>query len=357
MIRAGRILLLCAALGVATATAARAQSPGSPPARERDVPSPSEYTVQPPPVAPQALAPATPPTLTFAPALVPGPYFEVDPVLDRPPLPQPDWFTDADLEICTAHVKNHLGGQVQFPFEPGPDTVHTGGAPLDWTVFPRVEVGYRLPSAFGAISLSFRFLDTDGNGTTAGLDGPARLHSRLSLHEGGLDYSSAETSLWPNWDMKWTVGARLLYAFYDSRADESAAVAAAGSTIFEQRESSWYGAGGAHLGLELDRQIAGTGLAFVLRGEGQIYLGRLRQAFYESSTTGASASSTIPVSQGVPVIGFFAGARWQPPRWECVSFYLGYRYEYWWDLGKNNSTTSAADLEVQGLFLRAAWNF
>src|SRR5207302_817338 len=122
--------------------------------------------------------------------------------------------------------------------------------------------------------------------------------SRLSLNEIGLDYGNNETSLWPDWDMKWMVGLRLLYAFFDSRAD-----GAAGGTVFEQRESNWYAGFGPHLGLELDRRIACTGLSVVLRGEGTLYLGRLRQAFFETSTavgpSGAplSAESSIPVSQ------------------------------------------------------------
>jgi hypothetical protein len=348
------MLLLWAALAGAAATTARAQPADLPPARQPDAPSPSEFTV---PARPAAALTSGPPTPTFAPVPLPGPYFEVDPLLDRPPLPPPGWFADVDLGIVSPHVKNHLSGPVQFPFQAAPDTVALGSAPLDWTAFPRFEAGYRLPSGFGAFSLSFRFLDTDGNGTAAGLDGPAALHSRLSLHEAGLDYSNGETSLWPNWDLKWAVGLRLIYIFFDSRADEAPSLAAAGSTVVEQRDSNWYCGVGPHAELELDRQIGCTGLAFVLRGEGTIYLGRLRQAFYETSTTGLSASSSVPVTQGVPELGFFVGVRWEPPQWKAAQFYLGYQYEYWWDVGRNNNTTSAGDVEVQGIFVRAALNF
>jgi hypothetical protein len=353
MSRFGRVLLLLAVLGGTATPTVRAQSP----ARAPDAPRPSEFTVKPPPGAAQPLPPPSPPTPTFAPDALPGPYFEVDPLLDRPPLPPPGWFADVDLGAVIPHVKNHLSGQVQLPGVAAADTVALPSAGLDWTVFPRVEAGYRLPSGFGAVSLSFRFLDADGNGTAAGPDGPAALHSRLSLHEAGLDYSNNETSLWPNWDMKWTVGLRLLYAFFDSRADEAAPVAATGSTVFEQRESNWYCGFGPHVKLELDRQIGCTGLAFVLRGEGSLYLGRLRQAFYESSTTGLNAESSVPVSQAVPAASFFAGARWQPPQWKAAEIDFGYQYEHWWDLGKNNNTTSSGELDVQGIFVRAALNF
>jgi hypothetical protein len=357
MIRTGRLLLLWAALAVAAPTTARAQSSALSAPHEPDAPSPSAYTVQPPPAVPQPPPPSGPPAPTFAPAPLPGPYFEVDPLLDRPPLPPPGWFAVVDVGADIPHVKNHLSGQVPRPGTSLTDTVAVPSAGMDWTIFPRAEVGFRLPSGFGSCSLSFRFFDTDGNGAGAGLDGPAALHSRLSFHEAGLDYSNNETSLWPNWDMKWTVGVRLLYVFFDSRADESSAAAAAGSTVVEQHDSNWYCGFGPHAGLELDRQIGGTGLALVLRGEGSLYLGRLRQTFAETTTAGSTGQFNIGVSQAVPSAGFFTGFRWQPPQWPGAEFYLGYEYQHWWDIGKNNNTTSTGELNEQGIFVRAQWIF
>jgi hypothetical protein len=343
MVRSAGMLLLSLALGV---TAARAQ------------------TAPPPPMpGPPSLAGEHAPT--FDPAPLPGPYFEVDPVLDRPPLPQPGWFADVDIGGVIPHVKNHLNGPVQLGFigptqditTPNPDIVALPSAALEWTVFPRIEAGYRLPSGFGGISLSYRGLDTEGNGTAAGMDGVAALHSRLNLQEVGLDYSSDETSLWPNWDMKWEVGVRVLWVYFDSRADELPQLAAAGSTVFEQQESNWYAGCGPHVGLELDRQICDTGLSFVLRVDGAIYLGRLQQRFSEASTVPLIGVTREGVSQGVPDLAGFAGFRWQPSQWKGAEFYLGYQYEHWWDIGRNNETTSTAELNVQGFFVRFAYNF
>jgi hypothetical protein len=329
MVRSARILLLSAVLA-ATAATARAQE-------------------LPPP------APAAPPTPTFAPAFLPGPYFEVDPLLDRPPLPPPGWFTDVDLGVVIPHVKNHLTNQVQLAGATGPDTVQVGAAPLDWTVLPRFEVGYRLPSGFGACALSYRFLGTQGTGTTLGMDGPAALKSRLDLNEVSLDYISDETSLWPNWDMRWRVGLRLAFIYFDSRAEESQALAAAGSGIFAQRDSNWFGGAGLHAGLELGRQIDGTGLAFVMRGDFGLYLARIQQGFFEESTDGLAAQTRNSGSQGVPQMQLFFGLRWQPPRWRAADFSVGYQYEHWWDLGKLRDST--AELSEQGLALRAEFRF
>ncbi|HEX5273374.1 MAG TPA: hypothetical protein VFW33_22915, partial [Gemmataceae bacterium] len=65
----------------------------------------------------------------------------------------------------------------------------------------------------------------------------------------------------------------------------------------------------------------------------------------------------LPLSQGVPELSVFAGFRWQPPQWKGAEVYLGYQYEYWWDVGRNTNTTSAGDVEVQGVFVRAGWNY
>jgi cobalt-zinc-cadmium efflux system outer membrane protein len=323
-------------------------------------PDDTPVTLPAPTVLPPTMA-----TPTFAPAAVPGPYCEVDPLLDRPPLPPPGWFADIDLGAVIPHVKNHMSGPVQLGIaaglpeitSPRPDIVALPNAALDWTAFPRFEAGYRLPSGFGAFSLSYRFLDTQGNSNTVGLDGPAFLHSRLSLNELQCEYTSDETSLWPNWDMKWAVGVRTIWMFFDSRADEPPALAAGGSTVFEQRESNWYWGIGPNVGLELDRQVGCTGLAFVLRGDFSIYLGRLRQRFAEASTTGLFGETSEGVEQGVPTFGTFVGFRWQPPQWPEAILYLGYQYEHWWDIARNNQTTSTGELNVQGIFVRGEWRF
>ncbi|HKI31366.1 MAG TPA: Lpg1974 family pore-forming outer membrane protein [Gemmataceae bacterium] len=368
MVRSARMLLLALALGGTVATAARAQTPPPP---QPVAPLDATATTAPPPQMPGPPPLAGAPAPTFDPAPLPGPYFVVDPLLDRPPLLQPGWFADLDIGGVIPHVKNHLNGPVQLGFigptqditVPTPDTVALHSAGLDWTVFPRIEAGYRLPSGFGGVALSYRFLDTEGNGTAAGMDGVAALHSRLDLQEIGLDYTSDETSLWPNWDMKWAVGLRMLWVYFDSRADESPQLAAAGSTVFEQQESNWYAGFGPHLGLELDRQIACTGLSFVLRADGAIYLGRLQQRFSEASTALAANGAPLigvtreGVSQGVPVLGGFVGFRWQPTQWKGAEFYLGYQYEHWWDIARNNETISFGELNVQGIFVRAGFNF
>ena len=173
----------------------------------------------------------------------------------RRPAGSPTW----TFSSPRPHVKNQLtnaslrGG--------APDVVSLPSAPLDWTVAPRFEMGRTLPSGFGAVAVSYRFLPTRGPARTTGFDGPAVLKSRLDLNIADLDYISREFSLWPNWDMTWRLGGRTAWIYFDSRADESFAAAAAGSGVFEQRTSDSFVGFGPHTGVEVARRFTGTGLS------------------------------------------------------------------------------------------------
>ncbi len=280
------------------------------------------------------MAPA--PASRYESAPLPGPYFEKDPLLEPPQVPQPGWFADVDVDLLKAHVKNKLtnasltGG--------APDVFPLPSASLDWTVAPRFELGHDLPSGFGAFALSSRFPTTEGNGFTQGMDAPAALKSRLDLNIVDLDYISHEFSLSPHWDMTWRLGGRLGYANFDSRADESLAAAGAGSGDFEQRNSDRFLCFGPHTGVEVDRRVEGTGLAFFASGDFWIDLGRMRQSFDEGTlgVDGTSTTSTTNASssQAVPVLNLQAGLRWRPPAFPNWDFFLGYEYEYWWNVGR-----------------------
>jgi hypothetical protein len=236
-------------------------------------------------------------------------------------------------------------------------------ASLDWTAAPKVQVGYRILSGAGEFAISYRGLGTEGNATTASLDGPAALHSRLDFNVVDVDYLSREFSLLPHCQMKWHAGLRLATLYYDSRADEPLAVAAAGSTVFEQRFSNSYWGIGPHAGLELQRHIAGTNLSLMARIDGCTLLGRVRQGFFENSTTldatglPLTGETRISGSQDVPILNLQAGATWHPRDYPGTELFLGYQYEQWWNVAKVSNAGTAAQLYDQGIVVRLAINY
>lgn len=368
MARTAGLLLVFFALG-GEVPAAYAQLPnsGGPGGAASDASEPDVLRFLPrPPDQPSSLfAPAPPPS---PPAPPPDrPYFQTDRLLDPPYLAPPGWFFDLDVGVTKGHVKNQLSTTVQNPATGNADLVGLPAAPLDWTISPRLEAGYRLPSGFGEVALSYRFLATQGSELVAGADGPTRLSSLLDVNQADLDYASEEFSLWPRWDMRWRLGLRYASVYFDSRADEPFDLAAAGSGVFRTRTTNSYVGLGPHSGVELARRFSDAGLSFVLKGEFSLLIGRVRQQFIETTTTAGPdgrplvGSLAASDSQGVPVLGLQAGLAWQPPEYPDVRLYLGYVYEYWWDVGLlgnlNNIGGTFGEVADQGFVLRAEFDY
>lgn len=364
MVRIGFSVL--ALLVISAASDAVAQTPDSLPAPAKSAPVERDPLPGLPHVADEPYSlytPAQPAPPGSGAVPLPGPYFELDPQLNPPTLPSPGWFSDLELNVLASHVKNQLTNQVQVGFN-APDTVRVPSASLDVTVAPRLELGYRLPSGFGEFVLGYQCLDTHGTGTTLGPDGLASLRSRLEVNVGDFDYASREWSLWPCWDMKWRFGLRVASVFFDSRSEQPLNVALVGSGIVSQQDSNRYIGVGPHVGVEVGRRWDDCGLALVGRIDGWLGLGRLHQAFAEQSTMiGAGglplAGRTVDDrSQAVPELNVQVGLRWNPLEWNHASFFVGYRYEYWWNVGRNSNTPdSRGELSDQGLTLRAEFHF
>ena len=166
-----------------------------------------------PPDAPASLMKPGPVT-QYGCAAQPEPYFVNDPRLD-PPAAQPGWVIDADVDAVVPHIFGVQMGFVGVGAR-APDVVSLPAAGFDWAVAPRLQLGYRFPSGFGEFAVSYRGLTTNGEGTTAGLDGPADLRSQLDFHQIDVDYLTREFSL-ANWGMVWHIGTRLTSLYYDSR--------------------------------------------------------------------------------------------------------------------------------------------
>jgi hypothetical protein len=315
-----------------------------------------------PPDIPASLFQKPSETPAFACEPLPGPYFQPDPLLDPPELPPVGWFAGLDLGIIGPHIKNRLIDAVQINGL-APTTVHLPTAPLEWTVAPRIEIGYRLPSGFGAFALGYRFFGTDGSETILGPDGPAGLRSRLDLNVLDLDYQSWEMSLWPNWEMKWWFGLRQVNIYFDSQENESFAAAAAGSGIFAARTTNHFLGWGPHYGLELDRHLGSSGLSWVIWADGATLLGRTVQHYQATSTLlGPGGQPLVGLTtesnpQTVPVLSFFSGVAWQPPRFPSLRFSVGYNYEYWWNVGRISTGIPRAEMSDQRVLLRGEFNF
>jgi hypothetical protein len=317
----------------------------------------------------QPAPPATPPANLER-------YFVQDPVLDPPQWPKTGWFTDVQIDIIHPHFfANKLAASNANSSGHGVTTsngrtvnVVLGSARLNWTVAPRLELGYRLPSGFGEFSVSDRGFYTDGTGPFNGPAGNFTRTSHLGMNYTDADYASREYTQWVNWTLKWRVGVRTAFTWFDTTVSEPFNVAAAGNGVFAARTVNYTVGAGPHFGVALDHNFAQPGLSFLTKIDFADTFARVRQRFSVATTSLTPAGQP---SKGelldrfwneVPILNFQVGLGWQPPRYPNVHLYMGYVYEFWWQVATNSNLEGTANskfgfFDNQGVVLQAAVDF
>jgi hypothetical protein len=162
--------------------------------------------------------------------------------------------------------------------------------------------------------------------------------------------------------MKWRVGVRLSAIYFDSRQVEPFAAAAAGGGIFDVRDTDHWVGMGPHAGLELARKFDPSGQwSGLIRTDFTTMIGRQRQGFFEVSTTPGpgglplAGDTHVSGSQDVPIAHLEVGINWHPYR--EVFLFVGYQYEYWWNVGRLNLEGSHGYFYDQGVVLQGQINF
>jgi hypothetical protein len=350
---------------------------------------------EPTPVGPKAAADVpAPPAPEKPPAFVlppPPNYTVIDegwiggPLLNRPGEAPPGVFFNVESSVVWPHLSNELvGGRVTLAqtsgapinnsvgLPPGDGVPITGdvikfpGNPLDATVSPRFELGYRFPDGFGELKLSYRFLGSSGSDTlTLGELGPAFQKGRIDIHFIDLDFGTRQYSLGRDWTMRTAVGLRTAAVFFDSQvtfqnptAITSTPFGTGPFTRFNQTEAvgNWYI--GAHAVLEVGRRLWVPELSLFGRLEGSGLYGRTHQTFKETFAEAPGFTETsVRGNVGTPLLATQVGLSWEVPNWNQCRFMIGYQYEVWWQIGRGNDDQSFGSFNDQGLFLRAQFNF
>jgi major outer membrane protein len=321
----------------------------------------------------QFLAPSTNPSAAPPPDVLyednNGPLLIGDPFLDPGRYPPPGCFANVQVSILSPHYKNELFGAVTVPGV-GTTVVQLPTATLPWTASPQFRVGYNFSQGAGAIALTYRFLVDQGSGIIPNFDaaGGAALNSRLNVNVVDIDYLTREYGVGPLWDLRWTVGARIVSNYFDTRAQ---------GALVEQRVSNFAFGAGPHAAMELWRWLEqpGRGLALYGKADGAFTFGRMEQNFEENFLAngvpvvgGASrivatsnASPGNGASQWMPIVHVQAGVTWVPT-WgrDSLRFSGGYDFEGWWWVGRTPGPlngASTATLTTNGIFLRAEWRY
>ena len=291
-------------------------------------------------------------------------YFILDPILDPPQWPKTGWFTDVQIDIIHPHLFGNQWKATAVTSAGRSVNVATGVARLDWTVAPRLELGYRLLSGFGEFSLSDRGFYTDGSGPFNGPAGNFTRTSHLGVNYTDMDYASREYTQWPNWTMKWRAGVRVAYTWLDSTVSQPFSAAAAGTGVYADRAVNYTAGAGPHFGVGLDHNFAQPGLSFLTNLDIADTFTRIRQRFTTATTTLTPAGQPARGEfqerfwNEVPILNFKVGLGYQPPNHPNIHLYAGYVYEFWWQVGtESNTARSHLFFDNQGVTLSAAVDF
>ena len=312
-----------------------------------------DLSTLPPPVADRPPAYVLPPVEPIRLPDRPQP----DPLLDRPEGVPPGPFVNVDLAVLAPHLRNQLRIAVPTPVGGGFDTVSFPGNPLDVTVSPRFEFGYRLPDGWGALEAHYRFLATRGVDRADAPDETFAVGGVFDANILDVGYASQEFSLGPHWDMRWEVGVRFANIYFNSHARSAAAGPMPGDVLEQDETNRVYGIGG-YAGVEVGYRLPWPGWTVFGRFEGAELVSRLRQTGTEVVLGAAGPVGSSASQDGFPGIGMLmerVGLSYEPPGWNHGRFLIGYQYETWFQVGRIEPSNGQFD--AQGLFLRAEFNY
>jgi len=299
------------------------------------------------------------------------PYFQLDPILDSTQWAQPGWFYNVEFDVIHPHIERRLSSVPGAGFDTVPTAtrnvnVALPGPKMNWTVAPRFEVGYRLPSGFGAFSASDRFFQTQGQNALIGPNGPGKETGRLRTNYADLDYISHEYTPCAKWWMLWRLGLRLAYFDVDSQFYNPVAAAIAGNGVKNALQNTYDRGLGPHFGVMLNRRIADTGFSLVGKiDEGNVF-SRESESFLATTMTPNGHSSRGGFQsrfwQEITILNFQVGMAWQPPDNPNIRLYVGYVYEAWYNTEENSnafggSGAGRAMMTNQGVVFQGGWKW
>jgi hypothetical protein len=320
--------------------------------------------------SPTALAPQQPPAYRLPPPSWPTYTFDKpDPLLDRPYTAQPGWYTNIEPNLLLVHLRNQLGGPVTNGLTGATDFIKFQGNPINPTVSPRFELGYRFPGNWGGIQLGYRFLTSQGSeqimtGPEDDIQASANQRGILNFNLIDLTYVSREFSLGPYWNLRWGAGARALFLYFNSGLQFINPGSDVGA-ILAQNVSNSVSGFGVWSFIDLERKMPIEGLAVFGRFEATDLESQNRQG-YSETVVGSGGSplafaARYAFSVGNPILREVVGVSYTVPQWNYSRFMAGVQYETFFQIGRNQNTSNIPDsrgqLDLYGLFLRAEINF
>jgi|GEM_PF-3208103 len=284
-----------------------------------------------------------------------------DPLREWPEVPV-GWFSGIEVTAARPRVHSELnsaqlgaGDAINGTFA---NTFQLPVANFDWTAMPKIFVGYRRENGLGEMIASYRFVQSEGSGTIANFDaaGTGQLNSRLTAHVVDLEYGFTDpVEAYQAWYLprvvRRTAGIRFASAVFDT--------AAAGSQILQERSGDVFVGAGPRVNFEGTWPTRIPTVSFMGGADVSGVVGFNYQRFGEQALVGGGLVSgsgrTDGTTTATPILRVQAALSWVPGWGDgSLRFSTGYQWERWWFF---TDTGSAADLTLQGPFLRGEWRY
>lgn len=215
-----------------------------------------------------------------------------------------------------------------------------------------------------------------GAGPFSGPAGLTNRTSRLTANYADWDYISNEFTPWvtpnSNWTLEWRAGIRLANSWTDNIVDKPFGQAAGSNKVFIQGDNNFLIGAGPHFGVRVERLDPKTGVFFVGKLDIADEFSRVRQMYAFSSTdlnpNGTPVRGAIGYTfwNQTPILNWQVGMGWKPPQYPNIKMYVGYVYEYWFQMASNMTQTdpfvtlsgaSRGAMNNQGIVLQVGVNY
>jgi hypothetical protein len=298
-----------------------------------------------------------------------------DPFRERPGIAL-GWFTGIELNVVRPHILALVNNSVLGPGDivsgtftnstqlPFGVSEHDAGGDLDWTVIPKIHVGYRFENGLGEWMASYRFIHADASGAILNFDaaGAGQFNTVSTNHVLDVVYGFTDRTDGLAWYFpavrRYSLGLRVASWVFDTTAT--------GHQTLLERAGNVFVGGGPVLAydwtwLTPSRSMTFNG-GFDVAGVGGFNYQRFTEKAIVSGSVVNARGRTDGQGTATPILSVWGGLSWIP-EWGSQNwrFSAGYRWERWWDLtdlgGNQKPSSSQNELTLQGPFVRGEFRW
>lgn len=223
---------------------------------------------------------------------------------------------------------------------------------LEWVATPTFDFGYILPGGQGEFAFNYQFLVAQGSGTGTFLNLPSSVESRIAQNEIDLLYRSPFKQFGPQVSLKYEIGVKLGFFYYDTTANPMLG----GRIVGVGHASNYFFGGGPRFRYDGEYALTGNRSWVLWHGaEISTVMGQINQSFSNSVPGYPFTVNSGKSTNTVPIMKLQTGVQWTPAVLDKVFIRAGLEWDEYWRLGQLGQ--SSGKLENFGIYLQGRYDF